>query len=187
MKKYLALLMLMAMAAAPAALAEDAATRLPYDVTFEMDGPAIVEAIGSDAAFSPYDEESDPETGSVYLTNAPLGLGDLTAEYMALDVQRVNSRREPKLSLISAGLSVEGGSIAAFRKALAALTEIYGQPEADPFDESGVEMYVEYGMLDASWVMEDVRISLSLQRMYEEVLEVSFSPRICFDASDLDA
>ena len=48
------------------------------------------------------------------------------------------------------------------------------------------DRYVEYGMLDASWVKEDVRIYLSLQRMYEDYLELSFSPRICFDASDLD-
>ena len=98
MKKYLALLLMMALAAAPVALAEDAATPLPCGATFEMDGPALVEAI----------------------------------------------------------------------------------------DEAATDMYVEYGMLDASWVKEDVRIYLSLQRMYEDYLELSFSPRICFDASDLD-
>ena len=46
MKKYLALLLMMALAAAPVALAEDAATPLPCGATFEMDGPALVEAIG---------------------------------------------------------------------------------------------------------------------------------------------
>lgn len=54
MKKYLALLLMMALAAAPVALAEDAATPLPCGATFEMDGPALVEAIGGEAEFVPY-------------------------------------------------------------------------------------------------------------------------------------
>ena len=74
----------------------------------------------------------------------------------------------------------------AHQAALEALTGVYGAPDNNPFDEAATDMYVEYGMLDASWVKEDVRIYLSLQRMYEDYLELSFSPRICFDASDLD-
>ena len=52
-------------------------------------------------------------------------------------------------------------TIAAFRAALEALTGVYGAPESDPFDASGVALYVEYGTLDASWVKE-----LSLIHIY---------------------
>ena len=54
MKKYLVLLLMMALAAAPVALAEDAATPLPCGATFEMDGPALVEAIGGVEFDVPY-------------------------------------------------------------------------------------------------------------------------------------
>ena len=187
MKKYLALLLMMALTAAPSALAEDGATPLPLGVTLEMDGPALVSAIGGSAAFVPYFAEDDGETGTVQLSDVSLGIGDLTAASITFDVQRVNSLRVPRLSQISADLEVGEDSIAAFRAALEALTGVYGAPESDPFDASGVALYVEYGTLDASWVKEDVRISLSLQRMYEDTLHVSFSRRICFDAADLEA
>ena len=202
MKKYLALLLMMALAAAPAALAEDAATPLPCGVSFEMDGPALVEAIGGvgpayeyvkaalesgDAEFVPYFEDDDTETGNIQLSNVDLGIGGMTATFACFDVQRINSAREPRLSLVSVTLDPGDNSIASFRSALEALTGVYGEPDNNPFDEAATDMYVEYGMLDASWVKEDVRIYLSLQRMYEDYLELSFSPRICFDASDLDA
>ena len=170
MKKYLALLLMMALAAAPAALAEDAATPLPCGATFEMDGPALVEAIGGEAEFVPYFEDDDTETGNIQLSNVDLGIGDMTASFVCFDVQRVNSAREPRLSLVSVTLDPGDDSIASFRAALEALTGVYGAPDNNP----------------ASWVKEDVRIYLSLQRMYEDYLELSFSPRICFDASDLD-
>lgn len=186
MKKYLALLMIMVLAAAPAALAEDAATPLPLGATFEMDGPALVEAIGGDAEFVPYFEDDDTETGNIQLSNVDLGIGGMTATFVCFDVQRINSAREPRLSLVSVTLDPGNNSIASFRSALEALTGVYGAPDNDPFGEDAVDMYVEYGMLDASWVKDDVRIYLSLQRMYEDYLELSFSPRICFDASDLD-
>ena len=186
MKKYLALLLMMALAAAPVALAEDAATPLPCGATFEMDGPALVEAIGGEAEFVPNFEDDDTETGNIQLSNVDLGIGDMTASFVCFDVQRVNSAREPRLSLVSVTLDPGDDSIASFRAALEALTGVYGEPDNNPFDEAATDMYVEYGMLDASWVKEDVRIYLSLQRMYEDYLELSFSPRICFDASDLD-
>ena len=104
MKKYLALLLMMALAAAPAALAEDAATPLPCGATFEMDGPALVEAIGGDAEFVPYFEDDDTETGNIQLSNVDLGIGDMTASFVCFDVQRVNSAREPRLSLVSVTL-----------------------------------------------------------------------------------
>lgn len=61
MKKYLALLLMMALAAAPAALAEDAATPLPCGVSFEMDGAALVEAIGGEAEFVPTSRMTIPK------------------------------------------------------------------------------------------------------------------------------
>ena len=96
-------------------------------------------------------------------------------------------RIAPRLRLVSVTLDPGDNSLASFRAALEALTGVYGEPDNNPFDEAATDMYEEYGMLDASWVKEDVRIYLSLQRMYEDYLELSFSPRICFDASDLDA
>ena len=68
--------------------------------------------------------------------------------------RRVNSAREPRLSLVSVTLDPGDDSIASFRAALEALTGVYGAPDNNPFDEAATDMYVEYGMLDASWVKE---------------------------------
>ena len=184
MKKYLALLLMMALTAAPGALAEEASTPLPYGVNFRMDGQAVAEAIGNGAAFTPYYEE-EAETGAVYLDETALGLGDLRAEYVTFEVQRNNSPEEPRLYLISAGLPVSGNGVKDFRDALEALKAIYGEPDGDPFDEAGVEGYVEYGTLSASWTKADTRVNLTLGRMYGTYLSLDFSSRLCYDAADL--
>lgn len=188
MKKYLALLLMMSLVASSCALAEETATPLPYGVTFQMDGPAVAQAIGGDAAFEAYDAEYDAETGSVSLlgTEVEVGLGDLKATYMDFEVLRNNSLETPRLNMISASLPTEGNGIADFRSALSALTAIYGEPDSDPFDEGGTAMYVEYGGLDATWTKPDVRINLSMQRMFGTSLSLSFSDRLCYDAADLE-
>ena len=50
---------------------------------------------------------------------------------------------------------------------------------------TGVEGYVEYGGLHATWTKPDVRINLSLSRMYQESMSLDFSNRLCYDADDL--
>ena len=90
MKKYLALLLMMALAAAPVALAEDAATPLPCGATFEMDGPALVEAIGGEAEFVPYFEDDDTETGNIQLSDVDLGIGDMTASLCSASTARAS-------------------------------------------------------------------------------------------------
>ena len=184
MKKYLALLLMMALAAAPGALAQEASTPLPYGVNFHMDGQALVEAIGDGAAFTPYYDE-DKEIGAIYLDQTALGLGDLQAECVTFEVQRNNSPEEPRLSLISAGLPVNGNGVQDFRNALEAVKAVYGEPESDPFDELAVESYVEYGMLSAAWTKPDVRINLTMGRMYGAYLSLDFTSRLCYDAADL--
>ena len=124
--------MIMALAVAPAALAEDAATPLPLGATFEMDGPALVEAIGGDAEFVPYFEDDDTETGNIQLSNVDLGIGGMTATFACFDVQRINSAREPRLSLVSVTLDPGDNSIASFRSALEALTGVYGRARQRP-------------------------------------------------------
>ncbi len=188
MKKLLALSLLLCLALLPAALAEETATPLPFGVNFQMDGDAVAAAVGGKAEFlSYYGEEDEADgTGYVDVQGVSLGIGDLTAEFLDFDVQRNNSAREPRLTLISATLhtSADNG-IAAFRSALAALTAEYGQPDNDPFDAAAVESYVEFGGLDATWTKPDVRINLTLQRMYAENLTLSYSSRLNYDAADL--
>lgn len=182
MKKALVLLLTVLLLAAPHALAETR-TALPLDVTFAMDGPALVKHLGEDAAFEPAYPEDDPAVGSVELYGATFD--GLETTYMLLDVQRNNSQKTPRLNMITAYLPVDESCVAAFRAALSALTARYGAPDSDPFDESSVESYVEYGGLDATWTKADVRIVLSMQRMYDEALSLTFSDRLCYDAADL--
>lgn len=185
MKKYLALLLMMALAAAPGALAQEAATPLPYGVSFDMDGQAVADAIGDGAVFAPYFED-DEEVGSISLDGGiALGLGGLQANYVTFEVARNNSPEEPRLYLISAGLPVSGNGVKEFRDALDALKALYGEPDNDPFDESGVECYVEYGTLSATWSKADARINLSMGRMYGAYLSLDFTSRLCYDAADL--
>lgn len=186
MKKYLALLMLMSLVASTGALAEEAATPLPYGVTFQMDGPAVATTVGGDAVFEAYDPEYDEETGSVCLLDSDVGLGELKATYIDFEILRNNSAETPRLNMISATLPTEGNGVADFRAALSSLTAIYGAPDSDPFDENGVASYVEYGGLDATWTKTDVRINLSMQRMFGASLSLSFSDRLCYDAADLE-
>lgn len=186
MKKYLALLLMMSLVAAPCALAEEAATPLPYGVTFEMDGPTVAQTVGNDAVFEPLDPEYDDATGTVCLFGGDISLGGIEANYINFDITRNNSAEVPRLYMISAALPTEGNGIADFRAALAALTAVYGEPDSDPFDEGGVASYTEYGGLDATWSRTDVRINLSMQRMYGPTLTLSFFNRLCYDAADLE-
>ena len=96
----------------------------------------LVEAIGGEAEFVPYFEDDDTETGNIQLSNVDLGIGDMTASFVCFDVQRVNSAREPRLSLVSVTLDPGDDSIASFRAALEALTGVYGAPNNNPFDEA---------------------------------------------------
>lgn len=182
MKKWLGLLTALLLAVAPAALAENR-TPLPLGVTFQMDGPQLAAHLGGDAAFEPAFEDVDADVGSVEVYG--VAFDGLETSYALFDIQRNNSQKTPRLNMITAYLPVGESSVASFRAALESLTALYGAPDSDPFDEASVESYVEYGGLDASWTKADVRIVLSMQRMYDEALSLTFSDRLCYNADDL--
>ena len=69
--------------------------------------------------------------------------------------------------------------------ALETLTAAYGAPGSDPFDEGGVENYVENGNLSATWTKDDVRFTLTMSRMYSDTLSFYYSYRLNYDADDL--
>ena len=168
-----------------AAMAEEAATPLPFGVAFGMTHDELDAALNQPGSWETWYED-DAEYGSLSLQDVALGIGDLKATNLYFEVDRNNSAKAPRMCILSAGLEIEGGVIAAFRKALSAMTEAYGQPDADPFNEEGVQGYVEYGALSASWTKPDVRINLNgYNRMYEESLSLDFTYRLSYDAADL--
>lgn len=181
MKKTLALLLVMAMSAAPCAMAEEnTATALPYGVTFEMDAQAVTEATGGDY------EDYEGGSGVVTLMDSSLNVVELNAGMIEFEITTNNSERVPRLETIMADLPTGGNSILAFRKALAAMTAVYGRPDGDPFDAGAVQSYVEYGGLNATWTKADVRINLSLSRLWGDRLSLDFANRMCFNPEDLN-
>lgn len=188
MKKYVsAALALLLTFACCAALAEATVTPLPLNTRFGMNMTALEDALGTEDAVKENWYEDDDEIGAVTLRDVKLGVGDLVARDIYFQVDRNNSQKEPRMCMISVTLEHEGGVNGSFRKALATMTEAYGQPDADPFDESGVQNYVEYGTLSATWTKPDVRINLtSYNRMYDEALSIDYSYRLNYDAKDLE-
>jgi len=65
------------------------------------------------------------------------------------------------------------------------MTVTLGAPESDPFSDEAADAYVEWGTLDASWTLPDARVSLSLNRMYEESITIQYSSRLNYDKADL--
>lgn len=183
MKKWITLLISVMLLLPVTCLAEanTTVTALPFEATFQMDYDTVLALLGSET------EEDNWEDGEgiLMLLNVPLGIGELMADEVSFQIDRNNSGNTSRLSLIDAALPVGDDCIAAFREALSALTTAYGAPNGDPFDEAGVQGYVEFGGLNADWEKEDVRISLSMSRMYQDTLMLSFANRLCYDADDL--
>ena len=182
MKKFFSLLLALALvAAALPALAQEA-TALPYGLTFQMDFDAATAVLGGDKVAK---EEWDDGVGSLTLQNVPSGIGDLQADQLSCQIDRNNSAKASRLSMISYMLPIGENSISSFRAVLAALTDMYGAPDSDPFDADATQGYVEYGNLAATWTKADARISLSLGRMFTESLSLNIANRLCYDAADL--
>ncbi|MBE5793807.1 MAG: hypothetical protein E7323_03895 [Clostridiales bacterium] len=191
MKKCVLMLLAAALLVLPfGTLAEEAAIQLPYGVSFGMSLEEAAEAIGEGAHVEEwYEDESEKDgTGSIFLEDVPLGIGNIQAGFMSFDVSRNNSPREPRLDAISLSVAFEGNCIAAFRATLADLTAAYGQPDSDPFDQYGRESYQEYGNLTASWTLPDTRIYLSLNQTYTDngSIDLNYAYRLCYDLSDLE-
>lgn len=169
---------------------ETAPVQLPCGVAFGMDLQEVAQAAGEGAEVEEWQGFSDEMdgTGSVFLSDAPLGIGEIQTGFLSFEVSRNNSQKEPRLDFISASVVYEGNCIAAFRKTLADLTAVYGQPDSDPFDEYARESYREHGNLDAVWTLPDTRIYLSLSQTHtvNGAIDLSFSYRLSYDLSDLD-
>lgn len=191
MKKWLIVTLTLAVLCLPlTGMAETADVLLPYGVAFGMNMEEVTNAVGEGALVEEWygDENEKDGTGSIFLENVPLGIGNIQAGFMSFDVSRNNSPREPRLDSINLSVIYEGNCIAAFRSTLADLTAVYGQPDSDPFDEYARESYQEFGNLSASWTLPDTRIYLSLNQAYTDngSIDLSYAYRLCYDLSDLD-
>ena len=184
-KMFATLLCLCLLVCALPAMAQEA-TALPFGLTFAMGWEEAAAALGDQAQQEPWEEDGgEGVIGSIWLENCDLGIGTLKASYLYLDVNRNNSALQPRLYDIICTLPTGDNAIAAFRDALSQVQAVYGAPDSDPFDPSGVESYVEFGALSASWTKDDVRISLNMQRMYGDSLSLDFANRLCYSADDL--
>lgn len=190
-KKCILMMLALALLVVPVAgLAEASSVQLPYGVTFGMNLEEAAAVIGEDAQVEEWYEDGIEKdgTGSIFVENVPLGIGNIQAGFMSFDVSRNNSPREPRLDSINLSVVYEGNCIAAFRSTLADLTAVYGQPDSDPFDEYARESYQEFGNLSASWTLPDTRIYLSLNQAYTDngSIDLNYAYRLCYDLSDLD-
>ncbi len=168
------------------ALAEETETPLPYGVRFGMSVPEVEACVGESAHVESWSD--DDGSGSVLLEDAPLGIGGIHGRFIPRNVTSNISPRETRLEVVGASIAFEGNCIVAFRSALADLTQQYGQPDRDPFDELGQESYQKNGSLNACWTTPDTIIYLMLNQMYSPSgsLDLSFTNRLCYDLSDLD-
>ncbi len=186
MKKLLLMMTALVMLCLPmGVLAEENQLYLPFGVTFGLDLAQTAETVGEGAQVEEWDDDG---SGSVFLSDVPLGIGELQAGFIGMNVTTNNSPRLPRLDSIDISITFEGNCIAAFRKALAELTAVYGAPDSDPFDDYGRESYQEYGNLSASWTTPEVRIYLNMGQVYTPngTLDLSYAYRLCYDLSDLD-
>lgn len=178
-------LMLTVLSFSFAAFAEESTetSPLPCGVRFGMSLNELSALLGENALIETWDE--DAGTGSASMENVDTGIGDLTADYITFQADRNNSAGKSRLSMISMSLPVQSGAVPSFRAALETLTAVYGAPDSDPFDENGVENYVENGDLSATWTRDDVRFTLTMSRMYGDTLTFYYSYRLNYDADDL--
>ena len=186
MKKTLSLVLagLLLVCALPALAAEK--TSLPLGLTFDMGWDEVAATACEEASLEPWEDDlGDGIIGSISVDDVNIGVGSLKADSVFLDVNRNNSALTPRLYDIICNLPTGDNVIQSFRDALEQVTSVYGEPDSDPFDEGGVEAYVEYGSLYATWTRDDTRISLNMQRMYGDSLSLDFANRLCYSADDL--
>lgn len=182
MKKLLALLVSVMLFLPALAGAQ---TTLPFGLSFGLNVEQTETALRENVNDVFDMEDYGNGTVDYLLANVTLADTTLIADSMSVQVDTNNSARTPRLSFFSLDYRPQGTCIADFRTLLAALTTQYGKPLTDPFDESGVNDYKEWGTLSATWETEDVRISLSMTRMYEESITLQFTSRLNYDEADL--
>jgi hypothetical protein len=185
-RKLFAILILFTMLLPAAALGE--ATGLPYGFALGMNTAETEAAFAADAVLSGAKYQTvDDGNGSVEYVFANVAIPDteMSADNLTVQIDQNNSAKEDRLTMVSITVSPSQDSIATFRALLASMTASLGAPDTDPFAENGVAQYVEWGTLDASWTRADVRVSLSLSRMYEESVSILYSSRLNYDEADL--
>lgn len=169
------------------ALALGESTPLPYGLAMGMDKDGVYAAFAADETLAALTPDVSEYSGAAEYTfeNVPIAGTDINATSLSVQVDQNNSAKADRLSGISFVISPAENSIAAFRTMLTALMQTLGAPQNDPFEEDAAELYVEWGTLDASWTFADVRVSLTLNRMYEESITLQYSSRINYDKADL--
>jgi hypothetical protein len=185
-RKIFAFLTAIALLLPAAALGE--ATALPYGLSLGMNAAQTEAAFAADAtlAAATFEKVDDGDGTVEYLfENVAIPGTELTAATLSVQIDLNNSLQEDRLTSVDFSVLLEESGIPVFRRLLASMTDALGAPDGDSFDESGVEQYVEWGTLDASWTKADVRVSLSLSRMYGDGVSVLYSSRLNYDEADL--
>lgn len=185
MKKTL-IALLLALTLLPCAGVAEQVTTLPYGFELGMTVEQTVGVMMENTALADYTEE-DYGNGAYNYTVNDIEIPDtgMKANIMQVQVDQNNSDKTEKLTSISFEIRPAEESIATFRKLLAALTATYGAPSDDPFSDENAAIYAEWGSLDASWQTDDLRITLSLSRMYEESISLYLVSRKNYNVSDL--
>ncbi|MEA4998301.1 MAG: hypothetical protein VB087_02820 [Candidatus Limiplasma sp.] len=187
MKRTLQALLLVLLLLVPMTVLGEA-TPLPYGLALGMDQKEAQAAFAADETLADIKPDFQDYGNGVLeyvFPNVPVPGTDLIAEYLTVQIDTNNSQRAERLSMISLELDAGKNSIQSFRKALGGLSKALGQPESDPFGEQSVQGYVEWGTVYANWAKPDVRIALTLNRMYEESVMLQYTSRINYDAADL--
>ena len=186
LKKILALGMTLALLLPAVALGET--TELPFGLKFGMTKEETTAAFKADQTLGKLKHDKDDyDNGAVEYSFEDVAIPgtDLTADSMSVQVDENNSAKTDKLSSVGFVMDSVDQSIATFRTLLKAMTATLGAPESDPFSEEAADTYVEWGTLDATWKLEDGRVSLSLGRMYEESISIQYTSRLNYDKADL--
>ncbi|MDD3212907.1 MAG: hypothetical protein PHY64_04500 [Eubacteriales bacterium] len=184
-KKIMVILLILSLLIPAAALGET--TALPFGLALGMDIPATKAAFAADATLAAQEPEELVNDSAVEydFTDVAIPGTDMTAYNFSVQIDQNNSQRADRLTMLTFDVEPGDNSIATFRTLLSAMTASLGAPDSDPFDENGVAQYVEWGTLSASWTAEDVRVSLSLSRMYSDSINILYSSRLNYDEADL--
>ena len=185
-KKWLAMVTVLALLLPAAALGES--TALPFGLQFGMDKDQTLAAFDADATLGKLKYDTDDyDNGAIEYNFEDIAVPgtDLTADSLSVQVDQNNSAKTDKLTSVGFVMDSVDNSIATFRTLLKTMSATLGAPESDPFSADATNTYVEWGTLDATWALEDGRISLSLSRMYEESISIQYTSRLNYDAADL--
>ncbi len=187
--KWIALLLalcLLPVAALAEQVTADEDSLLPYGLALGMDAASTEALLKSDSALKGYEIE-DYENGTYYFTVSEVGIPDtdLTAASFQIQVDTNNSVGEERLTSVYFDMYGMNDSIDTFRVLLKALSAKFGEPTSDPFSAEAIDLYEEWGSLDASWQTDTLRVSLTLSRMYDASISVQYSSRKNYDKADL--